>query len=413
MPRNGSGVYSKPSGTTAVSGEIISSTSYNTMVDDLVSDANIARPVSAGGTGSTTAAAARSALGLGPANDVSFSSVAATGSGSFGGTLSAVETVAVTNGSGFAQITLDDTRGSDQRARVYHDGNNQRAAFVFGSQDFTVTYGSVRLELSGITFLSGGVTLGTMFEAGTSAGLATTVITREKGDARYLGISAQAASAANADTVDGKHASEFLGATAKAADSDLLDGLNSSQFLRKDIAEQATGQFGADKFRTNVNGSESDPAIKLNDPDIGIYFNGSKVAFTLNGNTNAVLAPSGSSVSVANDVITREKGDARYASISSSLRYKEDAEPWSIDGGVFDALDLYAWRWGGELAEDDPRRGEAGVGLIAEAVAQHFPEAVIRREDGSPEGLDALPLIGALFAEVKALRARVAVLEAR
>lgn len=175
----------------------------------------------------------------------------------------------------------------------------------------------------------------------------------------------------------------------------------------------ATGQFGADKFRANSNGDESDPAIKLNDPDIGIYYNGAKVAFTQNGTTAALVAPAGTSVSAANDIITRQKGDARYSMASSSLRYKEGAEPVEIDGGIFDALDTYAWTWGGEIAEDDPRRGERGIGLIAEAVAQHIPEAVVRRDDGSIEGLSALPLIGALFAEVKALRRRVAALEAR
>ena len=35
----------------------------------------------------------------------------------------------------------------------------------------------------------------------------------------------------NADRVDGKHASDFLGAAATAADSDLLDGLDSTAFL--------------------------------------------------------------------------------------------------------------------------------------------------------------------------------------
>ena len=35
----------------------------------------------------------------------------------------------------------------------------------------------------------------------------------------------------DADTVDGKHASDFLGATAKAVDSDKLDGKHASEFL--------------------------------------------------------------------------------------------------------------------------------------------------------------------------------------
>lgn len=64
MPRDGSGIYSKPAGTAAVSGTTIESAKYNSTIDDLVTDANTARPIVAGGTGSTTAAGARTALGV-------------------------------------------------------------------------------------------------------------------------------------------------------------------------------------------------------------------------------------------------------------------------------------------------------------------------------------------------------------
>lgn len=64
MSRDGSGVYSKPSGTTAVSGAVISSTTFNTLIDDIVTDANTARPIVAGGTGAASASAARTALGV-------------------------------------------------------------------------------------------------------------------------------------------------------------------------------------------------------------------------------------------------------------------------------------------------------------------------------------------------------------
>ena len=71
MPRDGTTkVYSKPAGTTAISGTTIESAAFNTVIDDLVADANAARPVQAGGTGGTTAAAARSALGLVIGRDV-------------------------------------------------------------------------------------------------------------------------------------------------------------------------------------------------------------------------------------------------------------------------------------------------------------------------------------------------------
>jgi hypothetical protein len=64
MPRSGGGVYSKPAGTTAVTNTTIESAKYNSVIDDLVADANAARPISAGGTGGVTAAAARTNLAI-------------------------------------------------------------------------------------------------------------------------------------------------------------------------------------------------------------------------------------------------------------------------------------------------------------------------------------------------------------
>lgn len=64
MPRDGSNVYSAPASATAVPGDTIASASHNALVADLVADLNAARPISAGGTGATSASAARTALGV-------------------------------------------------------------------------------------------------------------------------------------------------------------------------------------------------------------------------------------------------------------------------------------------------------------------------------------------------------------
>ena len=64
MPRDGSGNFTLPSNTQAVSGDPISSTKFNTLVQDLEADANVDRPIAAGGTGASTALAARANLGL-------------------------------------------------------------------------------------------------------------------------------------------------------------------------------------------------------------------------------------------------------------------------------------------------------------------------------------------------------------
>lgn len=63
MPRNGSGVYSAD-WVNAAPNTTIESAKANAMVADLVSDANAARPITAGGTGGTSAATARTALAV-------------------------------------------------------------------------------------------------------------------------------------------------------------------------------------------------------------------------------------------------------------------------------------------------------------------------------------------------------------
>ncbi len=64
MPRNGSGVMSKPAGTTAVPNTVIESSKYNATIDDIIQDLNTARPIVAGGTGATSVTAAQTSLSV-------------------------------------------------------------------------------------------------------------------------------------------------------------------------------------------------------------------------------------------------------------------------------------------------------------------------------------------------------------
>jgi hypothetical protein len=63
MPRDGSGVYSRPAGIDAVTDTTIESAKYNLNVQDVEADLNTPRPISSGGTGASNAADAMVALG--------------------------------------------------------------------------------------------------------------------------------------------------------------------------------------------------------------------------------------------------------------------------------------------------------------------------------------------------------------
>ncbi len=69
MSRNGSGVYSLPPGLPS-NGDTSDASDVITPFQDLETDMNTARPIVAGGTGATSASAARTALGLAIGSDV-------------------------------------------------------------------------------------------------------------------------------------------------------------------------------------------------------------------------------------------------------------------------------------------------------------------------------------------------------
>jgi hypothetical protein len=70
ISRNGSGVYSLPAGSTVANGDTSDATDLNTPLLDIETDMNTPRPIVAGGTGASSAAAARTALGVAIGTDV-------------------------------------------------------------------------------------------------------------------------------------------------------------------------------------------------------------------------------------------------------------------------------------------------------------------------------------------------------
>lgn len=118
MPRNGSGVYSKPAGTTAVANTVIESAKYNQTIDDLVADANATRPVTAGGTGGNSVQTAQSSLFVD--NKV----VLTTKSGSYTALLSDNNAVHRYTASATVTLTAAATLGANWHYTVVADGGD-------------------------------------------------------------------------------------------------------------------------------------------------------------------------------------------------------------------------------------------------------------------------------------------------
>ena len=135
MPRMGD-TYVAHAGTKAVSGQTILSVPYNAFVDDLVSDLNFPRPVSAGGTGAAAPSVARENLGLKIGTDVQafdagLQSIAnLTTSADLMIYATAEDTYATATLTPFARTVLDDADAAAIRATIgsgYYTGTSANA----------------------------------------------------------------------------------------------------------------------------------------------------------------------------------------------------------------------------------------------------------------------------------------------
>lgn len=322
---------------------------------------------------------------------------------------------------------------------------------------FPNTDDSIRKSGSAFTFFSSGSLAARIEPQGTGVPQTTSVVTREKGDARYAQTAAP--SFTGGITVSGGmviagNITQSAGSIVMPAIGNLMFGSSNTRLsvetpdgvflfwqagaLVGRVEPQGTGMPSTVSIITREKGDaryapQASPSFTgdvttsghLVLPTTGsVQFGssanriqntaaGGPISITLASTIAARFDPAGITAPATTTVITREKGDNRYAPIASSIRYKDGLEPAELPIAGFMDLSPYWWVWGGELDDHNPRRGKSGFGLVAEEVGEVFPEAVIVGGNGKIEGLDPLPLIGALFAEIKALKARLSSLEER
>jgi hypothetical protein len=250
------------------------------------------------------------------------------------------------------------------------------------------------------------ITSGRLEPAGTAVPQATSIITREKGDARYLQpATADATYAAlgatnvftNTQTVQGPTALLVLN------DTDATVGGSAQNRIVLQSNGVLNGQIGFAGADFLIQSQAGMVQILV---DTTNTVASSQLFIGIDGVTAASVQPAGTASATAQTVITREKGDNRYTLAASDARYKYNVEP--MDPGDFMALRPVRFEWAATLYDSNPPVGRQ-YGMLAQEVGAIYPE-VMR---GTPDfyGLDALSLIAILVAQVQQLTRRIDAIE--
>lgn len=163
MPRNISDVYAVPAGTRATTQTTIDSADYNAFLDDLTDDLNLARPIVAGGTGATSAAAARANLGT------LVHGVEAIKTGDYTVVPSDIGKTLIANKSSAIEFTMSAaaTLGSTFAATIKNIGAGVLTVTPDGSETIDGASSLTLTQGSSVVITSNGTTLRTLFNSAT------------------------------------------------------------------------------------------------------------------------------------------------------------------------------------------------------------------------------------------------------
>lgn len=216
MPRNTNGEYYLPPGTEAVKDEIAYSAHVNQRLNDLRADANAPRPVIYGGTGASSAAQARTNLGVRSASDTPALNLSNTfvGNNTFEGVTTFKARVDLDHSS---PVKLRLMGSASESIDAYGTTGTRTGYLVFDNQE----------NRARIVMEASGANPSVIFEINRDGTL------RINGSAVYHTASKPTAADVGA-----------LPANGKAADADKLDGLDSTDFLRSNATANNAANLG-------------------------------------------------------------------------------------------------------------------------------------------------------------------------
>lgn len=460
MPRDGSGIYSYPPGTEGVPDTTIESAKYNGYIADVRTDLNLPRPIIAGGTGATSATAARVAL------DAAVAMATVTNydshpweTGSFWSALGTTAAPTAGTYSGTAVVPNHDPNYVTLVARAANSGptyTREKYAGTWGAwaraDQASIDLTNTKVNRAGDT-MSGALTI----NAGLSVNGAVSV---QRSDIPANGLIYFGA--ANTAYIHWDNSAFVLnggpvGLTAEgtagnhAVTKNYIDGGLSNRVLKAGdtmtgpLNVVGIGAFAGINMGSATTGGpgylywSGDPGIRINYNDAAnefyvgrsintagivtmtgfhcpslVGFGLGSIAFSgaanwglaihnTNTQNGAAFANFGAGGTATIGAITNNNNTGVLYATTSDARLKEDYRP--IDTGIIDRLAVHDFKW-----RDRDARGH---GVIAQEAVEVYPQAVAP-PDGTRDVwmLDYSRFVPLLLAAVQELRAEVAALKA-
>jgi hypothetical protein len=165
-----------------------------------------------------------------------------------------------------------------------------------------------------------------------------------------------------------------------------------------------------------ISGSATTPSYSFNNNiNSGFYSSLNNIFVSVDGALSYRFDGPGTNADNPYTIISRQKGDVRYSSISSR-RFKSNITQLSnIDKetliSFIDNVEINSWIWGNDLPTSDERYNTKGLGIVLEDIVDILPESVRYQWTNDmkkiPNSIDPMAVIAALIIKIRQLESKI------